>query len=189
MKKIILTISAVAAFFIVNAQNKVTENWPNGSKKSQGVVIGEVKINPTDSKEEQAKKMSSIVKDGKWTTWYENGTVRSEESYDKGTMTGIWKSMFDNGKTESEINFVTGKAVFYNQRGGKSSEGTMVNGMIQKGNWIGYHENGNKNYEGSFNAEGKKDGVWKFYDTQGLPTTEQTFKSGEIMKTTELNKK
>jgi len=189
MKRIILTISALAAFFVASAQNTVTETWPNGSKKSQGIVIGETKINPKDSKEEQAKKMNSVTKDGKWTTWFENGTVRSEEYYDKGAMTGVWKSMYENGKTESEINFNTGKAVFYNQKGGKSSEGTMAPGMIQKGNWVGYHENGNKNYEGSFNAEGKKDGVWKFYNTQGLPTTEQTFKNGEVIKTTDLNKK
>jgi antitoxin component YwqK of YwqJK toxin-antitoxin module len=189
MKKIILTISAVAAFFVVNAQRTVTENWPNGSKKSQGTVIGDANIAPNDSKEDQARKMSSVAKDGKWTTWFENGTLHSEEFYDKGTMTGTWKSLYENGKTESEINFATGKAVFYYPNGTINSEGNMSNGMIQKGKWTGYHDNGNKNFEGSYNAEGKKDGVWKFYDTKGLATTEQTFNNGELIKTTDLNKK
>jgi antitoxin component YwqK of YwqJK toxin-antitoxin module len=189
MKKIILTLSAVAAFIVTNAQNKVSESWPNGNKKSEGVVIGEVKINPTDTKEEQAKKMNSAIKDGKWTNWYENGKIRSEEEYNKGTMTGIWKSFFEDGKTESEINFISGKATFYNKRGGLSSEGTMASGMIQKGQWIVYHENGNKNAEGSYNAEGKKDGIWKWYNTQGMATTEQTYKNGELIGTADLMKK
>lgn len=188
MRKTILTISAAATFFVMNAQNTVTETWPNGSKKSQGIVIGEAKINPADSKEEQAKKMQNVIKDGKWTTWYENGAFHSEEYYDKGTMTGTWKSSYENGKTESEINFTTGKAIYYNDKGGISSEGMMASGMIQKGKWIGYHENGNKNYEGSFNAEGKKDGVWKFFNTQGIAATEQIFKNGELVKTTKLIK-
>lgn len=189
MKKILFTLAAVMAFIAADAQNTVTEKWPNGNKKSEGIVLGEAKIASGDSKEVQARKMANVTKDGKWSTWYENGTLRSEEYYNKGAMVGSWKTLYDNGKTEAELNFTTGKAVYFFQNGQKNSEGGIANGMISTGKWVGYHENGNKNYEGAYNAQGQKDGVWMWYNTQGIATTEQTYKAGELLNTKDLSKK
>lgn len=182
MKKIILTVSAVLAFVFVNAQNVMTTNWPNGNKQSEGMVIGEIKIDPNASKTDQERNSNAIMKDGKWTTWFENGKVKSEEFYDKGTMTGEWKMFHENGQAESQINFNTGKAIHYNNKGGISSEGNMAAGMIQTGEWTGYHENGTKNFKGSYDKDGKKDGVWIFWDEKGNVSGEQTFKNGVLIK-------
>jgi len=183
MKRIILAISAVTAFIAVNAQNTVTTNWPNGNKKSEGVVIGDAKISSSDSKEEQARKMGAEVKDGKWTTWFENGSLRSEEYYSNGTMVGTWKSVYDNGQTEAILDFTSGKAVYYNKNGVISSEGTIASGMICKGEWTGYYENGTKNYKGSYDNEGRKDGVWTWWDEKGNVVNEQVFKNGTLLST------
>lgn len=189
MKKIIFTLTAVMAFITVNAQNTVTEKWPNGTKKSEGVVIGDAKIESGDSKEAQSRKMANVTKDGKWTTWFENGSVRAEQFYNKGTMVGQWKEMYENGQVESEINFTTGKAVYFFKSGQTNSEGGIANGMVHTGKWIGYHENGKINYEGSYNAEGQKVGVWYWYDANGVKTTEQTFNNGVLTNTRDLSKK
>lgn len=189
MKKIIFTAAAVIAFFSISAQTTYTESWPNGTKKVEGLTIGDAKAASTGTKAEQSRKMDGVVKDGKWTTWFENGTVHSEEYYNKGAMTGVWKAVYENGQTESEINFETGKAVYYTKNGVKSSEGGIANGMLHTGKWTGYYENGNKNYEGSYNVNGQKDGVWTWFDEKGNATTQQTYSNGVLSNTKDLNKK
>jgi antitoxin component YwqK of YwqJK toxin-antitoxin module len=182
MKRIVLTVSALFAFMVMNAQNVTTTNWPNGNKKSEGIVIGDTKLAAGTSKEEQEKNAASIIKDGKWTTWFENGSIRSEEFYKNGVMVGEWKFLHENGNTESLINFETGKAIHYTNKGTVSSEGAVAKGMISVGEWTGYYENGAKNYKGSYNMEGQKDGVWTWWDEKGNVSAEQTFKNGVLIK-------
>ena len=91
MKKILFTLSAIALFLAASAQDKKTEMWPNGNKKSEGILIGST-ADPVSSKEAQARQSAGIAKDGKWTNWFENGTVRTEEYYNKGGMIGLWKA-------------------------------------------------------------------------------------------------
>ena len=181
MKKIIFTFSAIALFLTANAQDKRTETWPNGNKKSEGIVIGKA-IDPNASKEVQSRQSVNIIKDGKWTNWFENGTVRSEEFYSNGITVGTWKVWYDNGQLESEINFTTGKSAHFYKNGNKHSEGGIAVGMVNTGKWIGYHENGNKNFEGTYTNEGQKDGVWTWYDETGKATTTQTYQNGELVK-------
>jgi antitoxin component YwqK of YwqJK toxin-antitoxin module len=188
MKKLILTVSALAFSFAISAQNLYTENWPNGNKKTEGHVIGDAKLNPADSKENNARQMNSVIKDGKWTSWFENGAVRSEETYNKGTMIGTWKVLFENGQTESFIDFSKETAVFYHRNGNKHSEGGMKTGMIHSGKWTGYYESGAKNYEGSYDNAGNKTGTWTWYDENGKPSTEQVYNSGNVVSTKTFTK-
>jgi hypothetical protein len=186
MKKILFTLSALALCYAVNAQNLTTEKWPNGNKRSEGIVLGDAKMDPSDSKEVQSRKLNNTTKDGKWNTWFENGTVRSEEFYTKGAMTGTWKTWYDNGQLESEINFTAATSTVYYKSGEKNSEGGMASGMIHTGTWTGYFENGTKNYEGAYNSEGMKVGVWKWWDEKGNETTEQTYQNGNLTNTKNL---
>lgn len=181
MKKLILTAAVFSFLFAAHAQSVKTERYANGNKKSEGVIIGDANVSPGTSKEAQARQLESVVKDGAWTTWFENGQKRSEEMYAKGTMIGAWKYFYEDGKTESEIDFSKGTAVYYFKNGSKQSEGGIANGMISVGKWTGYHENGQKNYEGSYNAQGQKDGVWAWWDKDGKFLAEQTFKNGELI--------
>jgi len=181
MKKILFTLSAMTFLLAANAQEKKTENWSNGNKKSEGSIIG----NPIDAsapKETQARQAVTIIKDGKWINWFENGNVRSEEYYNKGRMTGNWKVWYDNGKQESDINFITGKSAHFHKNGKKQSEGGIAEGMVNIGKWKGYYENGNLNYEGSYSSNGQKEGVWSWYDEAGKITTVQTYLNGELVK-------
>jgi antitoxin component YwqK of YwqJK toxin-antitoxin module len=187
MKKIFLTVPAFLFCLALNAQTAYNETWPNGQKKAEGTIIGEApKAN--ESKDQQAQRLSTTIRDGKWTTWYENGTVHSQEQYNKGKMTGVWSMFYDNGQKESEIDFNSGKAVYFHKNGSKHSEGGIAEGMIQTGKWTGYFENGNKNYEGSYNTAGQKTGVWTWYNEKGLAVTEQTFSNGSLTNTKNLIK-
>jgi antitoxin component YwqK of YwqJK toxin-antitoxin module len=182
MKKILITLSALALFITVNAQEKKTEYWANGNKKSEGVVLGTAAVNANASKAELARQSASITKDGKWSTWNENGTVRSEEYYSNGSMTGSWKVWYDDGKLESDINFTAGTVSHFYKNGNKHSQGGIKDGMVSTGKWTGYYENGNKNYEGSYNNDGQKDGTWTWYDEKGKVTTTQVYSNGTLVK-------
>lgn len=186
MKKILLTISAAALFLAANAQTKKVETWPNGNKRSEGILLGDYKVSPDATKEERAKAINNVAKDGKWTNWYETGAVQSEEYYNNGAMTGAWKVWYDNGQLESDINFTAGKAIYYYRSGKKQSEGAIAPGMLNQGKWVAYYENGNKNFEGTFTSDGQKDGDWTWYDETGKVTTVQTYDKG-ILKDT-INK-
>ena len=181
MKKILLTLSAMALLILANAQVKKTENWPNGNKKSEGSIIGN-SVDASSPKETQARQAVNVIKDGKWINWFENGTIRSEEYYNKGSMTGNWKVWYENGQIESDINFISGKSVHFHKNGKKQSEGGIADGMINIGKWKGYHENGNLNYEGSYSSKGQKEGVWTWYDEAGKITTVQTYLNVELVK-------
>jgi antitoxin component YwqK of YwqJK toxin-antitoxin module len=96
-------------------------------------------------------------------------------------MAGAWKAWYENGQLESDINFTTGKTTHFYKNATKQSEGGIAPGMISTGKLIGYYENGKKNYEGTYTMDGKKDGIWTWYDEAGKVTT-QTYSKGELVK-------
>lgn len=188
MKKIILTAAVLITYLSAGAQN-YTERWPNGNKKVEGTTIGKIEESAGASKADLLAESKNAVRDGKWTTWYEDGAVQSEAHYDKGAMTGIWKSFYNNGRKESEIDYNKGTAVNYWQNGTKSSEGGMKAGMEHTGRWTGYYDTGVKNYEGAYNDAGQKEGTWVWYNEAGVAVTEQQYSNGALVNSTDLGKK
>ena len=49
------------------------------------------------------------VPDGRWTTWYENGQVKSEGDYALGLRTGEWSTWFEDGRRHSQGRFELGE--------------------------------------------------------------------------------
>lgn len=182
MKKMFAILLASAFSAAAFAQQAVVEYWPNGTKKSEGVMLNAQAVNASDSKAVKAQKMQNALKDGKWSYWFENGQLSAEENYSSGEPTGVWKTWYNNGQIGSQIDFTTSNAVFYHTNGHKESEGKMLPGMKKDGKWTGWYDNGKLNYEGSFSG-GKKIGTWIFYSESGVKTAEQEFRDGELVST------
>jgi antitoxin component YwqK of YwqJK toxin-antitoxin module len=182
MKKIFATLFASAFSIAMFAQQTAVEYWPNGTKKSEGVMLNAQAVNATDSKAVQAQKMQNAAKDGKWSYWFENGQLSSEEHYSSGAMIGTWKSWYNNGQISSQIDFSNSNAAFYHANGQKESEGKMYSGMKKDGKWTGWYDNGKMNYEGMY-SDGKKTGTWIYYSETGAKTAEQVFNAGELVST------
>ncbi len=166
------------------AQQVKTEFYENGTKKSEGVLLGADNDSPQDiekqSKDVRYQKSINAFKDGKWTYWFENGQLSAEQYYNKGEMTGVWKSWYKDGKLGSEVNLTKGTAMYWYANGNKSSEGKMSTGMHHEGNWTGWYENGNKNYEGAY-INGQKEGTWKWYNEKGEKLQEEVYKAGALI--------
>lgn len=50
-------------------------------------------------------------REGRWRSWYENGTLWSEAHYKDGVQTGKYRTFFENGKQSMEGNYKDGKRV------------------------------------------------------------------------------
>jgi len=179
-------------FLVLNVQAQTRTTWhPGGNQKaSEGILRGadpDVFSPGFDQlpKDVQASKLAAALKDGTWTYWFANGQVSSVEEYNNGVMTGLWKAFLPNGNKVFEINFLSGAAVYYHPDGSMESEGLMQTGMIQHGTWKGYYANGNLNYVGAF-VQGKKDGIWIFYDEAGKKFMEQKFQGGNLLSSRRL---
>jgi uncharacterized protein len=182
MKKLcfMLMIGVISASAL--AQQATMEYWPNGNKKSEGIVLGAQTILPGDSKEIQAQKLQNARKDGKWTYWFENGKISGEEHYLEGIQTGLWKTWYENGNPESQLDFQSYKATYWFANGQKQSEGKMYVGFVKDGKWTAWHENGKVNFEGSYKM-GKKDGLWTWYNEKGEKISEQLYKDDQLVLT------
>lgn len=86
------------------------------------------------------------IKDGPWKEYYDDGTLRSAGSYDKGNRIGEWKFYYENGKIEEQ-----GR---YNKKGNPD------------GTWQWYYDDGTLRREESFIA-GLEDGDYSEYDETG----------------------
>ena len=51
------------------------------------------------------------MRDGKWTTWYENGKARSEINYKDNKLDGKSYKWKENGQSDSQINYKEGVCI------------------------------------------------------------------------------
>ena len=67
--------------------------------------------------EETMKKINSlefqkgVVKDGKYTEFYEDGNTKIEANYDNGRLTGKYTEFYENGMTKIEAFYKDGKGI------------------------------------------------------------------------------
>lgn len=58
---------------------------------------------------EQIGQMSENLKIGKWTAFYENGSIFSEGNFDKGRKNGMWTTYSPTGVKLSQVKYIKGK--------------------------------------------------------------------------------
>lgn len=90
--------------------------------------------------------------------------------YLNNNKTGIWVGYFKTGSVKHNITFdqgtPRGKAIIYHANGKVAEQGDW-----QDGRWVGeyklFHENGKPQHEFKYNANGKREGVQKYYAENG----------------------
>ena len=98
-------------------------------------------------------------KQGKWLEWYENGQLKSTESFKNN----VWH----------------GNHTYWHENGQKMRESIDVDGLYE-GRWISWHDNGQKCEEGLYRKE-KKNGTWTKWDESGNKIFEGNYKDGELI--------
>lgn len=138
-------------------------------------------INYTDAAGMKQKYWILYGKNKKLPGYKEDQKVE-EGNYLDNKKIGIWKSYFANGNVKNELTYnnnrPAGYARMYHENGKVAEEGLWENNR-----WVGgykyYFENGNLSYEWNYNKEGKREGVQKYYHENGKVMIEGDWKEGK----------
>jgi antitoxin component YwqK of YwqJK toxin-antitoxin module len=113
---------------------------------------------------------------GVYTSFFIDGTVKSQGTFKNNISTGKWSYYFASGELRMVGDVINGKNngpwEYYYESGGKKMEGQLVNGK-RFGNWVIYNTSGGKQSEGKFDGN-TRIGIWKYYaPSGGLKATEE----------------
>ncbi len=103
----------------------------------------------------------SDLRHGSAKTWYSNGQLEEEGSYENGKKTGRFTYWHENGQVAT-----TGE--YHDDQ--------------PAGNWVWYYENGQKSVIGKY-QDGKLVGSWRWWDDEGKLTKQQIYNGTEMAST------
>jgi uncharacterized protein len=153
--------------------NKEIDNTKVGYYFSKGDLFGKGIFNE-----------KKAVKQGDWEIYYDNGKIKSLESYNlAGKVNGKYKTFYkETGTVDEEMEFVNdnsnGPAKKYFENGNLMISVTMVNGK-RNGLFSKYYNNGNIQEETNY-TNGVANGVSKNYYYNGGIETEGNFKADKM---------
>jgi hypothetical protein len=138
----------------------------------QGVIKAQELVEKGD-----AYFLNGELYNGKWTTYYENGSVKMITEIKKGFKDGQTKIWFEDGQLNEirsyKQNKMHGKWVMYNNHNIKISVARYKNGL-KHGKWTIWNDYGNLLYELEYN-NGEKTGTWKNYNEKGELVSERKY--------------
>ena len=112
---------------------------------------------------------------------------KPEDKYEEGKYktnrkVGLWKRYFASGNTQSEVNYVNGRAkgtfrTYYDEVGKLEEAGTQ-RGKTLTGSFKRYHENGQLAQEKNFNDKGQSEGQQKYILPNGVVELEFSTSAG-----------
>ena len=115
---------------------KVNINEPCLSYSEQGLIETEKLVKEIDD---------LLINDGKYISYYDNGTIREKGIYINNLKDGLWNEFYNDGAIKSVISFENGNGLFksYYTDGKLLLEGNYINNK-KNGKWIEYSNKGNK---------------------------------------------
>ncbi len=106
---------------------------------------------------------------GEYTSFFEDGAMKSKGFFSNNISTGEWSYYFSSGELRMVGNVNNGKNnglwEYFYESGGKKMEGELVDGK-RSGIWVIYNSNGAKQSEGRFDGN-TRIGSWKYYGASG----------------------
>jgi len=163
-----------------NAGKEIEEDDYNykGILETVTKLISENETEVTDyyengTKEGSYRLLDKKVKDGKYTTRYDNGALKKEMEFKDAKLTGNYKLYYENGKLESEFNYEDGKkegpcADYYEN--GQLKDKYICHNDNTEGEYLEYWENGNLSRKAMLHG-GDLDGADSNYDKNGRAFT------------------
>ncbi len=132
----------------------------------------------------EALMIAPIVKQGKYSYYFENGNLSSEANYNKDIYEGSYKGYHENGNLRSEYSYenqkIEGSYKVYHENGKKAIEGKVENGLFE-GTVTYYYDNGKKRKVAVY-SNGNLNGKCSGWYADGKSKFEAYFKNDELMK-------
>jgi len=122
------------------------------------------------------------VFDGPYKELYKNATVKRQGYYHENKKINAWKTWREDGRLADSFvyfdGYITGIGLSWDK------DGHITDSLIfgQKGDGIshGYWSNGNSNHRGAY-KQGKKDGLWTYYHSNGRKSQEVNYVADSAM--------
>jgi len=122
----------------------------------------------------------AFVKHGRERAFYVDGSPQFERHWVRGEPAGLWQSWWENGRLRSECSFDKQQAPrqmsFWHANGQLDGRGMAINGR-RIGVWEFFHANGVLESKGEYVA-GERGGTWSFWDEHGVLLQSGRFESG-----------
>ena len=119
-----------------------------------------------------------IVTHGAERSWFRDGQLEKELTFDDGVPTGVWRTWYPDGSPRSELEMGEEPRPmrFWYEDGTLEAEGQGVLG-VREGLWTYYHRNGRIASTGPFRA-GVEEGHWRYFDEEGNLEEEGRYEKG-----------
>jgi antitoxin component YwqK of YwqJK toxin-antitoxin module len=151
-------------------------------------LVGEITVEELyPDKKVQVRRMvkrysdDSMVNNGLYTEFYQNGHKLEEGKYIDGKKDGAWHMWYANGQEAKVENYVNGQLdgqwTLFNEKGLKESEVSFKAGK-RDGHWITYADDGKQPRMQEEYHDGKLDGTSITWSTDGKKLTEAHFENG-----------
>ncbi|TLX76200.1 toxin-antitoxin system YwqK family antitoxin [Labilibacter sediminis] len=130
------------------------------------------------------------LKDGIWTSFFDNGNINHEITFVKGKAKGLAKFYYENGLLREsgnwQIDHWQGEYQYYFESGQLSYDWNYNEKGKREGEQKYFHANGEKMYEGNWN-NGKTVGALKVYNEAGILVQEKLFENGAVAEIKKIN--
>jgi hypothetical protein len=126
--------SAALCLCLCACLKEVERSWPSGSPRFEG------RVSRLDGSRE-----------GLWSFWFPNGTLREQGRYTGGLRSGRWKQWHANGQARSD---------------GEREIDPVSQSSPRSGFWRFWFENGALQAQGVF-VHGQREGHWDYHLTDG----------------------
>ena len=118
--------------------------------------------------------------DGHWKSYYDDGILEIEYEYNRGELNGIYKYYDSDEKLHYEYEYRKDEIIafkFFDKLGNIIKEGRKKGGEFY---YTGFSPQGNITSEGLYDLKGGKEGVWKFYSTNGILTEQGEYRDNKV---------
>ncbi|WP_339916103.1 tetratricopeptide repeat protein [Yeosuana marina] len=135
---------------------------------SEGELNGDYKTFYSNGNPREIGQSLNDFYNGPWKTFYKDSILQSEFTYDKGNLDGEYKFYDTDGKLYYKYQYRKGEVIeytYYNKQGEILKEERKKGGEFQ---FTGYSPEGNIVSEGLYDIKGGKEGLWKFYSSNGV---------------------
>ncbi len=137
---------------------------------------GQLHIQKTyfDAEQTKVKEVISLnaqdsTLNGKYQSFYINGSLATKGFYHNNLSDSSWVFYFENGREKAKGKYHQGKQdgkwTYYFENGNKKAEG-LFKENIKHGNWTYFFENSTEKSSGIY-FNGKKEGIWNFLYEEG----------------------
>lgn len=166
-------------FLIIGcSESSVIERWSDGSVKTKCFIDGNNKCYEYYDEANQLAEKGCFLgdeKNGEWTTYYDNGEVKTITHYQHGMLGGEYMQFSEEGKLLKKILYINGMEE--NKMKARDNQSLQLTKEVLVMNEVVSNEIGTKKYRAFYDdgvlksigikKEGLKYGIWKYFHPDG----------------------